>query len=213
MNRIFLSRVAACRTRSSALGAPSRLCVRGAFCWRRFPLARPLPSIPSAAGCPALFGDFIGTTGLSDFPWSFIVGVRPWTSRRVPRRPSPRATTGSPGSRARCFRTCTGSLTARGPVASRDIDAPGVAFRFSLQRRHPGGSVFRGSIPGPHVPLSTLRRRPHGRLRMTRGRCGSLVLHRMTLSFTTPRRFIPAHKETHHERLEDHTQHRGDDRT
>src|SRR5688572_24738732 len=30
---------------------------------------------------------------------------------------------------------------------------------------------------------------------MTRGRCGSLRLHRMTLSFTTPRRFSPAHKE------------------
>src|SRR3989442_779494 len=30
---------------------------------------------------------------------------------------------------------------------------------------------------------------------MTRGRCGSLRLHRMTLSFTTPRRFNPAHKE------------------
>src|SRR5215472_15296972 len=31
---------------------------------------------------------------------------------------------------------------------------------------------------------------------MTRGRCGSLSLQRMTLSFITPRRFIPAHKET-----------------
>src|SRR5438552_18226208 len=30
---------------------------------------------------------------------------------------------------------------------------------------------------------------------MTRGRRGSLALHRMTLSFTTPRRFSPAHKE------------------
>src|SRR5262245_38419526 len=30
---------------------------------------------------------------------------------------------------------------------------------------------------------------------MTRGRCGSLALHRMTLSFTPPRRFDPAHKE------------------
>src|SRR5208283_2132118 len=48
----------------------------------------------------------------------------------------------------------------------------------------------RGCIPGPHVPLSTLRRRPRERLRMTRGRCGSLLHIRMTLSFTTPRRFI-----------------------
>src|SRR3989442_7432621 len=31
---------------------------------------------------------------------------------------------------------------------------------------------------------------------MTRGRCGRLTLHRTTLSFATPRRFNPAHKET-----------------
>src|SRR3989338_10142722 len=30
---------------------------------------------------------------------------------------------------------------------------------------------------------------------MTRGRCGSLALHRTTLSFATPRRFNPAYKE------------------
>ena len=55
-----------------------------------------------------------------------------------------RASTGPPGSRAKCFRTCTGSLTARGPNASRDIDAFGIAFRFSLQRRHPEETSFRG---------------------------------------------------------------------
>src|SRR3984893_16559959 len=31
---------------------------------------------------------------------------------------------------------------------------------------------------------------------MTRGRCGSLILHRMTFAFTTPRRFNPAHLES-----------------
>ena len=40
-------------------------------------LQKPLPSIPSAAGCPALFGDFPGTVGLSDFPGPFVIGVRP----------------------------------------------------------------------------------------------------------------------------------------
>jgi hypothetical protein len=39
-----------------------------AFCCCGFPLVKPLPSIPSAAGWPALFEDFTGTTGLSDFP-------------------------------------------------------------------------------------------------------------------------------------------------
>ena len=43
MNRIFLSLAAARRTGSSALGAPARLCVRGAFCWGRFPLPVPFP--------------------------------------------------------------------------------------------------------------------------------------------------------------------------
>src|SRR5208283_6000004 len=52
---------------------------------------------------------------------------------------------------------------------------------------------FHGSIPGPHVPLSTLRPGLYRPLRMTRGRCGSLCLHRMTLPFTTPRRFSSAH--------------------
>ena len=66
------------------------------------------------------------------------------TSRRGPRVHPPRVTLGSPGSRAWCVRACTGSLTARGPDASRDGDAPGVAFRFSLQRRHPGEKHFRG---------------------------------------------------------------------
>jgi len=102
----------------------------------------------------------------------------------------------SPGSRTRCLRTCTGSLTARDPDAPCDVGASGVAFRLSPRRRHPEvpaayapGHIFRGSIPDLYIPLSTLRRRPRERLRMTRGRCGSLYLQRMNLSFTTPCRF------------------------
>src|SRR5207249_1947208 len=41
----------------------------------RSPLARPFPSIPSAAGCLALFGDFPGTVGLSDFPGPLSMAV------------------------------------------------------------------------------------------------------------------------------------------
>jgi hypothetical protein len=67
----------------------------------------------------------------------------------------------------------------------------------------PKQHCFRGSIPGPHVPLSTLRCFPCGKLRMTRGRRGSLALQHTTLSFATLRRFIPAHgghyeTHTHH---------------
>ncbi len=55
-------------------------------------------------------------------------------SRCVPRQLLSWANWGSPGSRARCFRTCSGSVTARDSVAPRDIGAPHGAFRFLLQR-------------------------------------------------------------------------------
>src|SRR5882724_8622409 len=148
VNRNFLSFPAAWRTRSSALGASFRLGVREAFCCGRFPLASPLPSIPSATGCPVLFGDFSGTTGLSDFPDPFVIGVRPWTSRRVPRRLRPWADLGSPGSHARCLPTCTGSLTARDSGTPRDIGVPDGAFRFSLRlNTRPARSPVNASTP------------------------------------------------------------------
>jgi Protein of unknown function (DUF1524) len=43
-------------------------------------------------------------------------------------------------------------------------------------------------MAGLHAPLSTLRRGPHGQPRMTRGRCGSLLLHRKGLAPSTPYR-------------------------
>ena len=61
----------------------------------------------------------------------------------------------------------------------------------------PGTSCFRGSIPGLHVPLSTLQARPCGRAHMTRGRCGRLPLQRPALSSAAPCRFIPA-RQFHH---------------
>jgi hypothetical protein len=102
---------------------------------------------------------------------------------------------GSPGSQAKCFRTCMGSLTAQGPSASCHGDAPSFAFRLTPQRRHPevthlvAGHLFRGSIPSLHVPLSTLHRRPCGRRCMTRSQCGWLNLHCIKLAFTTLCRF------------------------
>src|SRR5450756_1195859 len=41
-------------------------------------------------------------------------------------------------------------------------------------------------MAGLCAPLSTLRQYPHGHLRMTRGRCGSLLLHRDGLAPSTP---------------------------
>ena len=40
--------------------------------------------------------------------------------------------------------------------------------------------AFRSSIARPAHPLSTLRLLPCGRIRMTRGQCGSLLLHCVT---------------------------------
>ena len=54
------------------------------------------------------------------------------------------------------------------------------------KRRHPRKRHFRGSMAGLHAPLSTLHGRPHGRPRMTRGRCGSLLLHCDGLAPSTP---------------------------
>src|SRR5207247_670701 len=43
-----------------------------------------------------------------------------------------------------------------------------------------------GSMAGLYAPLPTLRRRPRGRLRTARGRCGLLLLHRSGLAPPTP---------------------------
>src|SRR5919109_5580867 len=168
-----------------------------------FPLARPLSSSTSLASPgSASFGTFAGTMGLSDFPCSCIIGVRPWTFQCGLCFPLPQTVTGSPDFRSRCLRACAGSQTARGPEASRDIDAPSFAFRLVQERGHQGVATacamvvqFRGSMAGLHVPLSTLHPRPYGRQCMTRSQCGSLTLHCMKLSFTTPCRLLSALSE------------------
>jgi hypothetical protein len=176
-----------------------RLCVRDTLRLNVFPLASPLSSTASATTLAALFGSFVSTTRLYDFPSPCIVGLRPWTFRSGLCLSS-QTVAGSPGFRSRCLRACTGSQTARGPKASRDIDAPNFAFRLVQQRRHPGVATacamavqFRGSMAGLHVPLSTLHPRRYRRTYMTRGQCGSLFLHCIRLSLITPCRLLPAH--------------------
>ena len=53
--------------------------------------------------------------------------------------------------------------------------------------------VLRSSIPGPPMPLSTLRPRPHDRDRKTRGQDGSLLLSCRTLSFLATCRLFRKH--------------------
>jgi hypothetical protein len=86
----------------------------------RIPLGQS-PSLHRLRGRLALFGGFLGTTRLSDFPRPFITGRTPSGSRCGLRHSVPQTTVGSPGSRARCFRACAGSQTAGGPVAPRDL--------------------------------------------------------------------------------------------
>ena len=127
----------------------------------RVPLGHP-PSLHHLRG---RFHDvvrrFLGTMGVSDF-------LRPSVPRRASldfpgrsARPHTQTDVGPPGFRVRCCRTCVGSLTARGPGASRASDAASVAFRLRKQRRHPEvpaaeatGNRFRGPIPSLCVPLS-----------------------------------------------------------
>ena len=105
---------------------------------------------------------------LSDFPCPSIIGVRHQTSRCDPPHHLGRVNRGSPSFCAKCFRACSGSSTPQGPSPSRDSDGPDVAFRLPRGRRHPKRRLFRSSIPGLHVPLSTLHPRPRGQRRMTR---------------------------------------------
>jgi hypothetical protein len=60
-------------------------------------------------------------------------------------------------------------------------------IRRKIKGRQNGGCHIRFPNGGCHIrfPLSTLRRRPYDRQRMTRGQRGSLRLRRMKLSFTT----------------------------
>jgi len=122
-----LSRRAICCTRSSALGTPFRLCVRGVFCCLGFLLALPTAS---AAGRPALLGSFSAIIWQSDFPGRSSSASGLWPSRRGPTRFS-RASRGSPGSHARSLYACQGSPTAPGPAQTRAIVRSVSAFRFA----------------------------------------------------------------------------------
>ncbi len=153
MNRTSLSLRATRRTRSSPLDA---LCP--ALSPERvepvaFPSGDPLPSTTSATPTGALFSDFAGTTGSSDFPRSCITGLRPQPfPHDPPLHHDRRMIMGSPGSRIRRFRTCPGSSTPRSPSTARENAANDVAFRVVGPRRHPEQKITRLNSPACTYP-------------------------------------------------------------
>jgi hypothetical protein len=151
-------------------------------------LARPLPSAPSAddAATPPLFEGFLGTMGLSDFPPSFIAVVPRSGSRRGRRLPAV-ANDGISQFLRLELASMRGVFDLAGPDRLWPLSRRGrCCLPPAWTASAPGSGVFRGSIPGLLAPLSTLHPRPHGRRRMTRGRCGWLRLHRTALSSATP---------------------------
>ena len=124
-----------------------------------------LSSIHSAGAFePPLFADFAGTTDPSDFLSTFILAlppetftkrpVRGWGVASLPRR----ILTGSPGSRAWNFDTCTGSTTPPCPSSPCRGGKDGVAFPLSVQGRHTG--ILMSELNGwPASPRTRLVRR------------------------------------------------------
>src|ERR1019366_7637041 len=87
-------------------------------------------------------------------------------------------------------RRAHGSRTTPGLSGTRVCVPASVAFPLQAHGRRPR-YVFRSSIPGPSMPLSTLHPAPHGARRKTRGQDGSLLLSCGAPSSPTVRRFIP----------------------
>ena len=98
------------------LGTRVRRCVRGVESSTAWSLTTSLPSIPSAtpASLSVLFGDFVGTTDVSDFHPPYILGVRLDAFPRRPTWPSPLGSGWiSRFSRMECRRMCGVSDRAR----------------------------------------------------------------------------------------------------
>ena len=171
--------------RSSACDTLSRCCARHVLRWLAFPSAPALRSTGSAASYPALFVGFPATMAESDFPVPFIIGYGSSPSQCGPAGTRPLARPGTSRFPPKELRHMPGSSTPPGQPSARDNALGCVAFRF---RNRVGTRKFgfRGSMAGLRPPLPTLRRRPYGRHRTARGRCGSLLLHRVGLSPTTP---------------------------
>src|SRR5215813_1676792 len=185
VNRSFFRCLATCRMRSSACDTLSRSCARRVLCWLAFPSASALGSTDSAAGCPALFVGFPATIAESDFPRPFIIAYGSSPSRCGPERRTAAGQTWDLPVPVQGASAHARFFDHAGPFGPCDGASETCCLPRSKQRRHPGIG-FRGSMAGLCPPLPTLRRRPYGRQRTARGRCGSLLLHRSGLAPPTP---------------------------
>ena len=167
-----------------------RLCVRSVTRPTTFSLVPALPSRSSADGSPPLFGPFTGTTARSDSSTTYAWGVR--------LAPSPTGPLFAAGVAEVSRFSCEEFPDVHGFPRPRRARLPLALTRQSMwpspsvHRVGARKEVFRGSIIGPPVPLSTLHPRCRHRRRMTRGQRGSLDFRCGALSSPTPRRFIPA---------------------
>jgi hypothetical protein len=121
----------------------------------------------------------------SDFSRPCIIGYGSSPSQCGPAAVAERSVVRSPGSRARSVHACQCLRPRRAVWASRYRAHP-YCLPSAERRRRPGRGYFRGSMAGLRAPRSTLRCCPRGQPRMTRGRCGSLFLHRDGLAPSTP---------------------------
>ena len=134
-----------------------------------------------------MFGGFLGTMGLSDFPHPSITGVAPNVESRLgPRRHPTGSGVGHPSSRAGSARACQGPQTTRSPMPVSRWRRAGCCLPTSLSVSALRTDQFRGSIPYPHVPYPRFGSGRYRPVRRTRGRGGSLGLPRTALASATP---------------------------
>src|ERR1700739_789263 len=165
------------RMRACACDTASRLCVRTVLCRSAFSLAPPLRSTGSAAAETALFARFLATSGRSDFSIALIVGYGLRPSRQ---RPGQRlAGTAMEISRFPSKRVLRmpGSTTTRAQHVSCDIDTGCVAFCWTENISAPNLS-YAAQYLACALPCERFTSALAGSPRITRGRCGSLRLHR-----------------------------------
>ena len=195
VNLASLSLRATSRTRSSPLGTPGPALRPGRVELSVFPLASPLPSTTSAAADAALFGGFAGTTRLSDFPRSFISGVRPQPSLSGPPGNRPDGRAWDLPVLAHEDSTHAQVLRPRGARRQLAIALPPVLPSADLKASAPRTKILsRLNSPAYVSPYRRFAARPHGRRRMARGHRGSLLLRCRAFSSPSPCRFIPAHQ-------------------